>query len=75
MSKDKKEIIVSYVRINAEVNTLQRPLKLKYLDENARYKIIESNKIYGGDELMYIGLEVPDFNGDFKSKLWRIEKV
>ena len=75
MSKDKKEIIVSYVRINAEVNTLQGNLKLRFLDENAKYKILETNKVYGGDELMYIGLKLPDFNGDFKSKLWRIEKI
>nr|WP_238583506.1 GH36 C-terminal domain-containing protein [Anoxybacillus amylolyticus] len=31
--------------------------------------------MYGGDELMYVGLNVPERHGDFVSVVWRLRSV
>jgi len=31
--------------------------------------------IVGGDELMNIGLNVPELKGDYQAKMWRLKKV
>jgi alpha-galactosidase len=44
-------------------------LKLAGLDPILRYR--ESNGgVWGGDELMYAGVALPVFYGDFKAKLY-----
>ncbi|CAM3065845.1 alpha-galactosidase [Sporolactobacillus spathodeae] len=45
------------------------------LDPNALYKNIATGDVFGGDELMYSGLTVPDVKGDFRSFVWRIQKI
>ena len=40
----------------AESNVIPRRLKVKALDENSLYEVIETGEVFGGDELMYIGL-------------------
>lgn len=75
ISKDKSEIVVSYVKQFAEPNKWDKPLKLVALDENALYKIKGENLIIGGDELMNIGLIIPELKGDYASKQWILEKV
>lgn len=75
ISKDKKEALVSYVKKNAEVNVLPRKLKLKGLEENAKYKVSGIDRIFGGDELMYLGLNIPELDGDYRAYDWVIRKV
>lgn len=74
LSKDKDFAIVSYVKQFAEVNKIPRRLKLKALDKNSLYEIIETGEIFGGDELMYIGLEIGELIGDYVSKMWTLRK-
>ena len=74
LSKDKEFAIVSYVKQYSEVNKIPGRLKLKALDENSLYEIIETKEVFGGDELMYIGLEIGELIGDYVSKMWTLKK-
>lgn len=54
-----------------------RPWTIRFrgLDSTARYKNIATSRVFGGDELMTSGLTVPDKKGDFRSYVWRLQKV
>ena len=75
ISKDCEEIIVSFVRTLAKPNPKFISLKLVGLDESSKYEILGENIIVGGDELMNIGLNVPELKGDYQAKMWRLKKV
>ncbi|MFP4661186.1 MAG: alpha-galactosidase [Halanaerobiales bacterium] len=78
VSEDKEEALVGYYKILAEPNPGKIIFKLKGLDPDKRYRIAETNDIYGGDELMYAGLQVdinPWHNWDFRSFIWKLEGV
>ena len=75
ISKDCEEIIVSFVRTLAKPNSKFISLKLVGLDESSDYEILGENMIVGGDELMNIGLNVPELKGDYQAKMWRLKKV
>lgn len=74
ISKDRKDIVVSYIRKNALVNEDFRNLKLINLDKDSEYEVIGEDVTLRGDELMYIGLNIPELYGDYVSKLWRLKK-
>lgn len=75
ISKDKCEIIVNYIKQYAEPNRWNKPLKLIGLDEEAKYKIVGKDMILGGDELMNIGLVIPELRGDYASNQWVLRKA
>jgi alpha-galactosidase len=75
ISKDKSEVVVSYVKQYAEPNKWNKPLKLKGLEENAKYQIVGEDMILGGDELMNIGLIIPELKGDYAAKQWILREV
>lgn len=75
ISEDMKEVVVSYVRQLALVNETFKNLKLTALDEEETYEVMGENLTLGGDELMYLGLSIPELHGDYVSKLWRLKKV
>jgi alpha-galactosidase len=75
ISKDKCEIIVSYVKQYAEPNKWNKPLKLLGLEAEAKYKIINEDIILGGDELMNIGLIIPELKGDYAAKQWILRRI
>ncbi|MGU8223890.1 alpha-galactosidase [Clostridium perfringens] len=74
VSEDKNEVVVSYVRQWALVNESFSNLKLTALDKDSEYEIIGEDTILSGDELMYIGLNIPELYGDYVSKLWKLKK-
>ena len=86
ISENKDQALVGYYKVLAEPNAPFRRLKLKGLDSNAIYQINNNGKLYGGDELMYIGIDLPKqfngaqpdgtvFKGDFQSKIWELKKI
>lgn len=76
VSEDKEEAFVFYCRILSEPNPGFLTLCLQGLDSEAEYTIDHGEQQYGGDELMYNGIRIPfEINGDFSSKVWRIQKV
>jgi alpha-galactosidase len=82
VSKDKKNVIVYYYRVLVEANPPFTYLRLKGLDSKMYYELVQINyqpinngMIYGGDELMYVGINVPDLNSDFQSVIWIFKEV
>ena len=75
ISKDGNNLVVSYVKKYAEANVLPKSLKLKALDENSLYEVSETGEVFGGDELMYIGLDIGELNGDYQAKSWALRKI
>lgn len=75
ISKDKSEIIVSYVKQYAEPNKEDKPLKLVGLEPDDIYEIVGEDTVLCGDELMYIGLYIPVLKGDYASKQWRLKRI
>lgn len=60
---DKSRALVIYVRKLTEPACMRR-LKLVGLDPQAMYRVEELNAVFGGDELLYAGLALPEM-GDF----------
>lgn len=75
ISKDKKEIVVGYIKQYAEPNKWNKQLKLVALENDAKYQIINEEMILGGDELMNIGLVIPELKGDYAAKQWILRKI
>jgi len=74
VTPDKKNALVVYVNILAEPNPPFKKLKLDGLDPNKRYIIEGEDKIYYGDELMYIGLNIPNLR-DFESLTFLLKEI
>lgn len=74
VSEDKKHIIVIYGNILGEPNARVDRLKLKGIERNAKYQLLDSDKIYGGDVLESIGIPMKN-EGDFTSTMMIFERV
>ena len=85
VSKDRREAIVGYYRMLAEVNSPFTRLRLRGLDEETEYEVDGEGTFYG-DELMHSGLVTSDAatgkfgfcvteEGDFFSKVWLLRAV
>ncbi|WEK55552.1 MAG: alpha-galactosidase [Candidatus Cohnella colombiensis] len=75
VSEDRSEAFAVYVRVLGEPNAPHDWLKFKGLDANAQYRLVDSDDVYGGDQLMYAGLPIPRLYGDYLSYVWRFERV
>lgn len=75
VAQDGGEAAVFYFKVLAQPAVPIRILRLKGLDPAAQYRDLESGKVFGGDELLYVGLTVPVENGDFTSRFWRFRRV
>lgn len=70
VSSDRREAYACYFQVLARANTPAARLRLEGLDPSRGYRIEETGRICGGDELMYIGLKLPEIKGDFQSAAW-----
>lgn len=59
VAKDKSEAIVSFFRKMAEPNCAFATVYATGLDADAKYKDMRTGEVYGGDELMQVGINVP----------------
>lgn len=75
VSSDKSEAYISYFRVLAVPNGASKKLTLKGLNPDIDYSVTGKEDLYGGDELMYCGLNIPDLKGDYCSITWRIKSV
>jgi len=73
VSVDKTEAFISYFKVLATVNGPAEKLTLRGLDPDLNYKIAGKEGFYGGDQLMYSGLNITGLNGDYSSITWRIK--
>ena len=67
VSKDKSKVFVFGSRILSYGNSLDERVLLDGLDESYEYIDIETGEIFGGDELMHIGIEPVYENKDFST--------
>ena len=67
VSADKREAVVTCVKMSAESNVLLDALKLRGLDPNATYRVEETGERFGGDELMNLGLTMDYPHYDYAS--------
>lgn len=84
VSEDGSEAVVFYFHVLAEANGPLHRLRLKGLNPDADYAVEaldnmqnedEAVGIYGGDHLMFAGLNIQMGQGDFQSRLYRLRRV
>ncbi|MBB6729971.1 alpha-galactosidase [Cohnella zeiphila] len=75
VSADKSETYAVFVRTLAVPNGPLTRLRLKGLDPNRDYKLRGTDRVYGGDELMYAGLPIESLHGDFSSLAFYLTKA
>lgn len=73
VSEDKQDAYACYFRTLAEANGPVTIVRFKGLDENLQYKVEETGEIYGGDELMNVGISLPYLTGDYQSMAFRLK--
>ncbi|NQX70475.1 alpha-galactosidase [Paenibacillus alba] len=79
VSEDRKEALVAYFQVLSEPNAPLKKLRLKGLEAGSNYQLFDADAVdetvecFGGDELMHIGLNLPIWKGDFRSRLYRLK--
>jgi alpha-galactosidase len=72
VSQDKTKAFAAYFRVLAVPNEPVRRLTLRGLDPDKEYFIEGKEGAFGGDELMYAGVEIPELQGDYQSIVWMV---
>lgn len=75
VTEDKSEAVVFYVEVLKTPNKHPRRLKLKGLLPDKKYLIKELDTSKFGDELMNLGIFIPEMWGDFNSKMWTLKAL
>ncbi|MGL5312165.1 MAG: GH36 C-terminal domain-containing protein, partial [Peptostreptococcaceae bacterium] len=75
VSKDKSEFVATYVKVLSLPAAPIRTIKFKGLNPDFDYENIETGEIFGGDELMNIGITIERVKEDFHSMKWTFRKV
>jgi alpha-galactosidase len=75
VSEDRSEMVASYFKILSQPAAAITTIKFKGLNREYLYKNLENGEIFGGDELMNVGITLPRVKQDFLSTLWRFKKV
>lgn len=75
VSKDKNEAVASVVNVLAYAQPYLFKLKFLGLDAHKKYQDQETGQVYGGDELMNVGLYAPIWHGDFQAKMYHFKAI
>lgn len=75
VSPDQREAIGFYFSVLASPSQVQKSFRFYGLNPEFTYENDENGDVYGGDELMNSGLNVPIEKGDFRSYVWRFRRV
>lgn len=75
VSQDKSEAVLSVVRVMASAQPYLTKTKLVGLDPQKHYEDQATHEVYGGDELMNLGLYDPVEHGDFKAKMYHFKAI
>lgn len=85
VSDNRKEAIVAWYRVLNQINVGFNRIHLVGLNEDDEYQVNDSDRLFGGDELMNIGLitsdhtcgewkpQDPSLNGDFTSRIFYLK--
>ncbi|ULL15040.1 alpha-galactosidase [Paenibacillus sp. H1-7] len=77
VSEDRSEALVAFFQVLSKPNAPLAKLRVKGLDPDKDYRVVEvevadaEERLFGGDELMNVGLHLPQWKGDFRSRLYR----
>jgi alpha-galactosidase len=69
------EFILYYFRILNAPNEKRRRIKIKGIDIDKDYRLIGTTEVYGGDELSFNGILLPEMQGDFQSIVMHFSNV
>lgn len=75
VSKDQEEMVSTYVKVLSLPGTPLRTIKFKGLNPEFKYMNLETEEVFGGDELMNVGLTIPRVKQDFHSMKWKFKRV
>ncbi len=75
VSGDKREAVVTHVYAQAVPNVKPMLMRLAGLDEALTYRDTDTGRTYGGDELMYYGVELARPWGDYVSQQFHFVAV
>lgn len=74
-SKDKKEVLVTYVQVLGTPNTHSRKIRLSGFESMKTYRLEGTQEIYTGEMLTKCGFLVKDLWGDFQSRLYHFSEL
>ncbi|MEK3887926.1 alpha-galactosidase [Bacillus sp. FSL K6-3431] len=72
VSTDKREALVFYFKILAEPHMPHTRLILKGLNPDVNYMSEQDELIYGGDQLLAAGINLPKLHGDYASTWFKL---
>ena len=75
VDSNKNEAVVTVVNVMAHAQPYCTKTKLAGLDPDKRYKNLETDEVFGGDELMHLGFYDPIERGDFKAKMYHFKAI
>ena len=75
VSADQNEVVLSTVKVMASAQPYLTKTKLVGLDPNKQYEDQATHEVYGGDELMNMGLYDPAEHGDFKAYMYHFKAI
>lgn len=75
VSDDQTECIAMYFKVLSEPGTKIKTFKLRGLDESVLYENVETKEVFGGDELMRVGITIPRVKQDFISYCYHFRKI
>lgn len=75
VSPDKNEFVLSTVKVMASAQPYFTKTKLVGLDPNKHYEDQTTNQVYGGDELMNLGIYDPVEHGDFMAYMYHFKAI
>lgn len=75
VAPDKSEVMVMVARTLADAQPVFHEIRLTGLEATDQYQDQQTGQAYFGDELMNLGLDVPDFYGDFQTTMIHLKKI
>lgn len=75
VSKDKNEAVLSVVKVMASAQPYLTKTKMVGLDPEKHYEDQKTHEIYGGDELMNLGIYDSVEHGDFKAYIHHFKAI
>lgn len=75
VSPDKNEFVLSTVKVMASAQPYFTKTKLVGLDPNKHYEDQTTHQVYGGDELMNLGIYDPVEHGDFMAYQYHFKAI
>lgn len=75
VSSNAAETILFYFKVLSLPADAVKTVKFKGLDSEGSYRNLDTGEIFGGDELMNVGVTVPFMQKDFVSCYWRFKRI